>query len=144
MDFNRFSFLVPVLNQVKMIDFARFSYFVPVQKQVKKMEKKSKKKFSWPFIRVLKVNFWDQKLFKKTLFMHLRPRLNSLEKNLFPWFIRGTKYGVFRYVIKVARGMNFNVFQIQWHLVEILPMDQGCSTKNLKIFHQVLAKQERF
>jgi hypothetical protein len=25
--------------------------------------------------------------------MHLRPRLNSLEKNLLPGFIRGTKYG---------------------------------------------------
>jgi hypothetical protein len=38
--FNRFSYLVPVLNQVKMIDFARFSYFVPVLKQAKKSRKK--------------------------------------------------------------------------------------------------------
>jgi hypothetical protein len=34
------------LNQVKMTDFARFSYLVPVLKQVKKIEKNSKKKFS--------------------------------------------------------------------------------------------------
>jgi hypothetical protein len=39
------SYLVPVLNQVKIIDFARFSYFVPVLKQVKKMEKSRKKVF---------------------------------------------------------------------------------------------------
>jgi hypothetical protein len=28
--------------------------------------------------------------------------------------------------------------------MEILPMGQGLSTKNFKIFHQVLAEQERF
>ena len=36
------------------------------------------------------------------------------------------------------------MFQIQWNLVEMLPMGQGCSTKNLKIFHQVLVKTGAF
>jgi hypothetical protein len=36
------------------------------------------------FIRVLKVNFWDQKLFKKLLLMQVVPRINSQEKKFFP------------------------------------------------------------
>jgi hypothetical protein len=61
-----------------------FSNLVPVLNQVKKMEKKSKKKFFWVFIRVLKVNFRDQKLFKKLLLMQVVPRINSQEKKMFP------------------------------------------------------------
>ena len=61
-----------------------FSNLVPVLNQVKKMEKKSKKKFFWVFIRVLKVNFWDQKLFKKLLHMQVVPRINGQEKKLIP------------------------------------------------------------
>jgi hypothetical protein len=53
-----------------MIDFARFSYLVPVLKQVKKMEKKVEKKVFLTVYPGLKSEF----LGPKTLFMHLRPR----------------------------------------------------------------------
>jgi hypothetical protein len=41
---------------------------------------------------------------------------------------------------KMHRVINFHVFQIQSNLVDKLPMGHGLSTKNLKIFHQVLAE----
>ena len=66
------------------IRFYRFSLLVPVLNQVKKSRKNSFFiRLSGPDNPGLKSELLRPKIFKKTLFMHLRPRLNSLEKKLF-------------------------------------------------------------
>jgi len=92
-----------------LIGFPDLSYLVPVKMLylpgfLFSTDTKSSEKMEWSFlIRLSGVK--SEFLRPKTLFMHLRPRLNSLEKKLFSLFIRGTKYGVFRHFLKCFRNI---------------------------------------
>jgi hypothetical protein len=48
--------------------------------------------------------------------MQLRPRINSLEKNLFLLFIRGTKYGVFGYLFEKNKKVSEEISLKESHL----------------------------
>jgi hypothetical protein len=88
-DFARFSYFVPVLKQVKMIDFARFSYFVPVLKQVKKMEKKATKKVFLTVYPVLKSEFLRPKTFLKNFIYAFTVLFSGWEHPNLPTVIQG-------------------------------------------------------